>query len=66
MKRFLIFCLDKTFPNGTVTMEIQGASDAIDQVIMAIERGRFIRIANMDSKIIPTDPDERSFREEWD
>ena len=51
---------------GTVSMEIQGTEEQIDQVMQAIEKGRFIRIENMDSRIIPTDPDERSFREEYD
>ncbi len=52
--------------NGTVTMEIQGTEDQIDQVIRAIERGRFIRIEHTDSRTIPPEPDERGFREEWD
>ena len=52
--------------NGSVSMEIQGTEEQIDQVILAIEKGRFIRIENMDSRIIPTDPEERSFREEWE
>lgn len=52
--------------NGTVTMEIQGPAEAIDRVVLAIERGRFIRISNMECEQIPTDSDERSFREAWD
>lgn len=52
--------------SGTVTMEIQGTEKQIDQVILAIERGRFIRIENMDSRTIPTDPEEMGFREECD
>ena len=31
-------------------MEIQGTESAIDQVIMAIERGHYVRIENMDVK----------------
>ena len=50
--------------DGTVTMEIQGTEEQIDQVILAIERGRFIRIENMDSKSLPVKPEERRFREE--
>ena len=30
--------------DGSVTMEIQGTEDAIDRVILAIERGRYVRI----------------------
>lgn len=52
--------------NGTVTMEIQGTEEQIDQVIRAIERGRFIRIEHMDSRTIPPESDARGFREEWD
>jgi len=50
--------------DGSVTMEIQGTEQQIDQVILAIERGTFIRIENMDSKRVPIDPDERGFRTE--
>lgn len=52
--------------NGTVSMEIQGTEQQIDQVILAIERGRYIRIENMNSRTIPIDPEEKSFYEEWD
>ena len=52
--------------NGTVTMEIQGTEEQIDQTIQAIQKGRFIRIDSMNTKTIPPDPEERSFREEWD
>ena len=52
--------------NGTVTMEIQGTEEQIGRVIRAIEDGRFIRIERMESRILPADPEERSFREEWD
>ena len=48
--------------DGSVTMEIQGTEEQIDDVIRAIERGRYVRIENMDSKTIPVDPDERCFR----
>ena len=49
-------------PDDTVTMEIQGTQEQIDQVIMAIERGRFIRIEHMDVKNIPVIEEERDFR----
>ncbi len=47
--------------DDTVTMEIQGTESQIDQVILAIERGTYIKIENMDSKTIPLKPDERNF-----
>ena len=50
--------------DGSVTMEIQGESENIDQVIMSIERGTYVRIENMDSRTIPVDPEERGFRTE--
>ena len=48
--------------DGSVTMEIQGTEEQIDQVILAIERGRYVKIENMDVKTIPLDPDEYGFR----
>ena len=39
--------------DGSVTMEIQGTEEAIDQVILAIERGRYVRIENMQSRTLP-------------
>ncbi len=47
--------------NGSVTMEIQGAEEQIDQVILAIERGSYVRIENMEVRSLPLDPDERGF-----
>ena len=35
--------------DGSVTMEIQGTEEQIDQVILMIEKGRFVRIENMDA-----------------
>ena len=43
-------------------MEIQGTEAQIDQVILMIERGTYVRIENMDVKTLPVDPDERGFR----
>ena len=48
--------------DGSVTMEIQGLEEQIDQVILAIERGTYVRIENMDVRAMPIDPDERGFR----
>ena len=52
--------------NGSVTMEVQGTAEQIDQVLIAIQRGMYIRIDHMDSRTIPVDPDERGFRTEYD
>lgn len=48
--------------DGSVTMEIQGTADQIDQVILATSRGRYVKIENMDVKTIPVVPDEYGFR----
>ena len=48
--------------DGTVTMEIQGSEEQIDQVILAIERGRFIRIENMEIKTIAANDEEYRFK----
>lgn len=49
--------------DGSVTMEIQGEEERIDQVIQAIQRGRFIDIERMDARNIPL-KNERSFTTE--
>ena len=51
-------------PDGSVSMEIQGTREAIDQVILAIERGTFVKIENMRSWQIPVDEDEYFLRME--
>ena len=50
--------------DGSVTMEIQGTEDAIDQVLRSIESGRYVRIQNMDVTPLFPEPDERGFRTE--
>ena len=50
--------------DGSVTMEIQGEEDAINQVIRSIETGRYIRIQNMDITSLHPEPDERGFETE--
>lgn len=50
--------------DGSVAMEIQGSEEAIDAVILAIERGRYIRIENMESRSLPVVEGERGFRSE--
>ncbi len=47
--------------DGSVVMEIQGTEEQIDRVILAVERGTFVRIENMDAKRIPVVEDERGF-----
>ena len=47
--------------DGSVTMEIQGEEEQIDQVILAIERGSFVRIENTEVKHIPVAEHEYGF-----
>ena len=47
--------------DGSVTMEIQGTQEQIDSVILAIERGAYVRNENMDSRTIPVVAGERGF-----
>ena len=49
-------------PDGSVTMEIQGKEECIDQVIIAIERGSYVRIENMRCKTIPLAEHDQGFR----
>lgn len=48
--------------DGSVSMEIQGEEESIDQVILAIDRGTFVRIENMAVKRIPVEEYEYGFR----
>ena len=50
--------------DGSVSMEIQGTEEAIESVILAIEKGTFVHIDNMDMKDIPVVDSEYGFRTE--
>ena len=47
--------------DGSVEMEVQGDEQSIDQMIAAINRGRFIEIDNIEKERIPVVEDERDF-----
>ena len=47
--------------DGSVTCEVQGSEDDIDQFISTIGRGRFIEIERIDKTLLELDNDERSF-----
>ncbi len=49
--------------DGSVTMEIQGEETQVDQVIQAIQRGRYIDVEQMDVQNIPLKA-ERNFTTE--
>ena len=48
--------------DGSVSMEIQGREEAIDRVILAIEKGNFVRIENMKVRTLPVVEHESGFR----
>ena len=47
--------------DGSVVMEIQGTEEQINQVILAVERGTFVRIENIGVRNIPVVEGERGF-----
>lgn len=51
--------------DGSVTMEIQGTEAQIDQVILYIERGTYIRIRNLEVKTMPLEENEHQFKTRW-
>ena len=48
--------------DDSVTMEIQGTEDQIDQVVTALEHARFIRVERMEVTDLPVVEAERGFR----
>ena len=48
-------------PDGTVTMELQGSEEQIDQVLQTLDQGRYIRITEIRVKKLPVLPDELGF-----
>ena len=47
--------------DGAVSMELQGTEAQIDAVLLAIERGAYVRIENLYARTVPVIGDERSF-----
>ncbi|MBR1751195.1 MAG: acylphosphatase [Ruminococcus sp.] len=48
--------------DGSVEMEAQAPEECIDKMILAIEKGSFILIENLEVKDLPVKEDEREFR----
>ncbi len=48
--------------DGSVTMEIQGTEEQIDNVLFALRHVRYIRIENTDVQDLPADESEHGFR----
>ena len=49
-------------PSGSVTMEVQGSQEEIDNVITAIRQSPFISIDRMETETIPVKEGESSFK----
>lgn len=47
--------------DGSVTCEVQGSDEDIDQFIATINRGRFIGVERIDRTQLAVDDEERSF-----
>ena len=47
--------------DGSVSMEIQGTEEQIDEAILSVERGKYVMITNMEVKSIPVIENERGF-----
>ncbi len=47
--------------DGSVTCEVQGDAEAIDEFIRTVNQGRFIDISNIDKTAMQVIEDERSF-----
>ena len=52
----------KNLYDGSVEMEAQAPEECIDKLILAIERGSFIAIENLEVQSLPVKEDEREFR----
>ena len=52
----------RNLSDGSVEMEVQAPEECIDKMFLAIEKGTFIRIDNVEVKDIPVEEDEREFR----
>ena len=63
-EHFFFFFLARNEWDGSVSMEIQGREEDIDKVILAIEKGTFVRIENMNVKTLPIVEQEYGFRTE--
>ena len=47
--------------DGSVTCEVQGREEDIEQFLVTINRGRFIEVDRVDKTLLDFDGDERSF-----
>ena len=50
---------------GTVTMELQGEAALLDKAVLILENSRYISIDRIETKDLPPDPQERSFKTDY-
>ncbi len=55
----------KNLVDGSVSMDVQGEAERIDELIRFLKRTGYIQITRMDTKEIPVQEDERDFHEIW-
>ena len=47
--------------DGTVTLELQGSPEQLEQVILMIGDGLYVEIRGMEAREVPVIPEERTF-----
>ena len=47
--------------DGSVHMEVQGAEELIDRMLLTFKEDRYIRISGMEVKMLPLQEEERNF-----
>ena len=50
---------------GSVTMELQGEEALLGKVLLVLENSRYIRIERTETRNLPLDEKERSFRTDY-
>lgn len=52
--------------DGSVTMELQGEEKLLNKVILLLQNSRYIYVDRIDTEDLMPDPEERSFRTDYD
>ena len=47
--------------DGSVTLELQGEEEQINQVLLAVQRSRSVQVEEMEQQDVPVDPSEEDF-----
>ena len=65
-KRFGATGWVKNEPDGSVSMEVQGAARQIKRVLVALQADDYIRIERTEEATAPVVPDEKDFRVKYE